>query len=173
MQERSTARRPSKPGVLERPAFLQTHRGVAAGQREFAKLVAEITNGIGALERAGRTEKPVFKQSPGRTIVQLGPVALTVAWHRNTTVASAAEGELLVMYWRGAVVGRSTATPERQLPPQAAAMVVAEEVFVAAAESESDWHWRPSTADGTLRTSAELAEHCVRRLVQEYGQPTH
>ena len=46
--------------------------------------------------------EPVVRRSPARCLVQLGPVALTVAWLQRAQ-GTVADGELLVVVWRGEV----------------------------------------------------------------------
>ena len=152
---------------FERQPYLATHRALAACTREFSRLSTDVVRGAAALHADGvAVEKPVVRQSPGRCIVQLGPVAVTLAWLRST-VDSPADGELLVIVWRGAVAPRGDHIPERAPTPRSAAPAVAlrEESFVAEAESEESWTWRqPKRADAGACSSAELAARCVERL---------
>ena len=104
------------------------------------------------------------RQSPGRCIVQLGSVALTVTW-LNGTAGEVADGELLCIVWRGQVAPRGEHQFERvsQAAP-VAATVVWEQVLLAAATGAADWTWQPKAADTGGWTSAELAAQCVERL---------
>src|SRR5213083_2550684 len=84
------------------PPFLSTPRALAACGREFARLCEGIADEVGASLGEAAPDKVVLRQSPERCIVQVGPAALTVAWLRNNR-DSVAEGELLIILWRGQV----------------------------------------------------------------------
>lgn len=93
-------------------------------------------------------------------------MALTLAWLRHT-LDSAAEGELLVVVWRGLIASRSITASDRtttNCTPVRSATVVWEEVLQAVAVDEPSWLWRPAGADIGGYRSAELAERCVERL---------
>src|SRR3712207_5583806 len=85
-------------GTSDRPGFLASHRALAVCTREVSKLSDAIVDGVEALAARGLVEKPVAKVSPGRTIIQLGPVALTIAWLRST-LDTVADGQLLAIVW--------------------------------------------------------------------------
>lgn len=146
-------------------AFLATHRGQAAFAREYAKLISAIISDATAVGKMDPERVPVIRQSPERVIVQLGPVAATVAWLRKGG-DSAAIGELLVIYWRGTVASRAGDPTEYNsrrkvvVPPT----ILWEETLVAFALTETAWTWR--TAQGNVEgvNSATLAERCIRRL---------
>jgi hypothetical protein len=154
--------------------FLSSHRALAVRGREFERLSAAAVSGVAALHAlaAEPGEKPVVRRSPDRCLVQFGPVALTVAWLRHT-LDTVAEGELLVIVWRGMIApnGRfgsdlttSACTPVRS------ATVLWEEAFRASATDEASWTWRPTNADIGGYCSAELAERCVERLRLAYAE---
>lgn len=156
-----------------RSSFLSSHRATAACARELARLYEAIADGLTAwsdgIARAGdaaaQAEAPVVRRTPERCLVQFGPVALTVAWLQRAQ-ETVAEGELLVVVWRGAVAvhaprgfehtgdraGASSATP------------VWETVLGPIAGSEAEWAWVPAgMADVTL-SSTTLAAQCIQRL---------
>lgn len=152
----------------DRP-FISSHRAVSACTRELAHLVNGVTYGVSTLHASGIHEKAVTRQSPGRCIVQLGPVALTITWLRGT-LGTIAEGELLVAVWQGSVAPPMRREPERA---QAASRVVApsviwEEVLAVAAADEASWVWRAPKADVGGYTSLALADTCVAQLRDAY-----
>ena len=150
--------------------FLASHRALAACTRELARLADDVASGVATLADASPTEKATVRRSPDRCIVQLGPVALTVAWLRGSHDAVAA-GELLVIVWRGAVAPRQQHQPERPVPGPApiGATPLWEQVLTAAGESEDTWQWQPQGDDSVGRcSSAELAVRCVGRLRTAY-----
>jgi hypothetical protein len=153
-----------------RPPFLGSHRALAARAREFGRLSDEVVQGVAALPTANAEEKAVLRQSPDRCIVQLGPVALTVAWLRSTN-DSAATGELLVIVWRGTVAPRNKQhQPERPLkgPAPLPATLLWEQVLTAVADSEASWSWQPRDTELAPCSSTELAARCVEQLRAAY-----
>jgi hypothetical protein len=152
-----------------RPPFLASHRAVAACARELARLSEEIVLGAVALSSTTVEHKAVVRQSPDRCIVQLGPVALTLAWLRSSN-DSVAAGELLVIVWRGAVAPRKELLPERRStrPAPLPATALWEQVLTAVADSEQTWAWQPRAADLGRCSSTELAARCVERLRVAY-----
>jgi len=150
--------------------FLSSHRALAVRSREFERLTTAAVAGVTALHShaAQPVEKPVVRRSPDRCLVQFGPVALTVAWLRHT-LDSVAEGELLVIVWRGMIApsGRfGTDITTTACTPVRSATVLWEEAFKASANDEASWLWRPTGADIGGYRSEELAERCVKRLGQ-------
>ena len=160
-------------GALERPPFLDTHRALAVCAREFARLCDEIVEGVDALYNAGTVEKPVVRQSPIRCIVQLGPMALTIAWLRST-LDSAAKGELLAIVWRGNVAPRAEQHPERKqagaTAPRLPATALWEQVLTATAESEASWAWQTNIPGDAGYSSTQIAAQCVERLRLAYAE---
>jgi hypothetical protein len=149
------------------PAFLASHRAVAACAREFTRLAEEVIERVSTLAAATGDEKAVVRQSPARCIVQLGPVALTLTWLRKT-LDSVADGELLVIGWHGAVAPRGLQTPERApLRAPSAAIALWEELLVAVADNEASWLWRRQGASNGFQ-SATLADGWVERLRLAY-----
>jgi len=156
-----------------RASFIASHRATAACARELARLHDAIADGLEAwgvgTPRAGDdanlADAPVVRRTPERCLVQVGPVALTVAWlqRAHTTVA---DGELLVVVWRGAVAVQPPRGFERTVDRGGAssATPVWETVLTATAESEAEWAWAPvGMADVTL-SSAILAGQCIDQL---------
>ena len=155
---------------LERDAFepqpyLTTHRAQAACSRELGRLMDEVIARVNALRAGGIEDKPVVRQAPDRCIVQLGPVALTIGWLRGA-MESVADGELLVIVWRGMVAPPSHYTPERA--HGGAGLNVAtslwEQVLLPAGQSEAEWNWRSAKSDCEQCDSIALAERCVEQL---------
>ena len=73
-----------------RTSFLSSHRAQAVCTREFARLSEGLVAATKVLAVQTSIEPPTVRLSPDRCIVQLGPVALTVAWLRNGTDVPAA-----------------------------------------------------------------------------------
>lgn len=158
-------------GFTDRPSFLASHRALAICSRELGRLSADVVRGAAMLGAAGVEDKAVERLSPGRCIVQLGPVALTLTWLRST-IDSVADGDLLVIVWRGAVAPRAEHLPERMTtqPHLVAATALWECVFVAAGTNEASWTWQPKDGDGVGYSSTELATHAVERLRLAYEE---
>ena len=167
----------------DRPSFVASHRALAVCTREFGRLTNEVALGLTALHVAGELEKAIVVQSPGRCIVQVGPVALTIAWLRSR-LDVVADGELLVVVWHGAVAPPAARFRERVLkgPTSPAtgtgptAEALWEEVFAVHADSEESWRWQPTKAStaadapSTSYTSAALAARGVERLRLAYAE---
>jgi hypothetical protein len=148
-----------------RTSFLSSHRAQAVCTREFARLSEGLVAATKILAVQTSIEPPTVRLSPDRCIVQLGPVALTVAWLRNGTDVPAA-GQLLCIVWRGVIAPRGEHAPERrgwrQVPatPQA----VWEETCLPSATSEATWHWHPESLEREGYASLELASRCIDQL---------
>ncbi|MCU0617050.1 MAG: hypothetical protein MUD17_08220 [Gemmatimonadaceae bacterium] len=146
-------------------AFLSSHRAVSVCAREIGRLADALADAAASFATANGHEAPTLRRMPDRCIVQLGPVALTVAWLRNGT-DSPANGELLAIVWRGTIAPRGDHLPERlhgrpiAVPP----VGVWEQSFVPSAASESTWHWHPESRDREGFASLELAAYCVHQL---------
>ncbi|HEX2781456.1 MAG TPA: hypothetical protein VHM30_18275 [Gemmatimonadaceae bacterium] len=168
---RSSSERINEDGPGDRQPFLTTYRAVAACTREFGRLIDEVLQGVGAYAMTGIEEKPVVRQSPDRCIVQLGPVALTLAWLQNSR-DSVALGELLVVGWRGAVAKRAEYSPERARTGPAAlpAKELWADVLVARAADEASWVWHIPGNQEERWSSTELAARCVDRLRLAYTE---
>jgi hypothetical protein len=164
-----------------RGLFISSHRANAACARELARLHDAIADGLEAwgvgTPRAGAdadlAHAPVVRRTPERCLVQVGPVALTVAWLQRAH-GTVADGELLVVVWRGAVAVQPPRGFERTVDRTGAssATPVWETVLVANAGSEADWVWmRVGMADVTL-SSAALADQCIDRLRAAHAECT-
>ena len=152
-----------------RQPFLASHKAVAACTREFVRLSREVVDGVAALSGPAAEEKAVIRQSPERCIVQLGPVALTLAWLRSTH-DSVATGELLAIVWRGSVAPRTKHQPERPVagPAPLGATPLWEQVLTPAGDSEATWAWQPRGTEIGLGSSSALAARCVEQLHAAY-----
>lgn len=154
-------------------AFLGSHRGQAAFAREYARLASAVVAGVGHATRDHPELTSVIRQAPERCIVQLGSVALTVAWLRKGPDPSAI-GELLLILWRGTIAQRPgepssfSVKPKKQSPPT----ILWEETLIAAADSEADWTWRPELGDLVGVNSDVLAERAVASLLAIHRDDT-
>jgi hypothetical protein len=171
-------------GLQDRPSFVGSHRALAVCTREFGRLASEVAGSLTALHTAGEMEKALIVQSPGRYIVQVGPVALTIAWLRSR-LDVVADGELLVVVWHGNVAPPAarfrervtkgpTSTSTTGVGPSAESLW--EEVFLVRADSEESWRWELTKAAATIDTagtsfnSTELAARSVERLRLAYAK---
>src|SRR5215472_17094994 len=143
-------------------SFLSTLRALSVCAREFARL----TDGIAELATSSFGDATEFKiairRTPERCIIQVGPSALTVGFIRSRR--DSAEGELLVIYWRGNVAPSVRPQPERATQPTLSAEALSESGYVAEATSEADWMWRSRDEPMNRYTSPALAEVIVDRL---------
>lgn len=152
----------------DRDSFLGSSRSQPACGRELERLATEIARRAASVDPELAGAKAEVRRSPGRCIVQLGPVALTASWLRSRT-DTVSEGRLLIVEWKG-VVARGPElsferTPARPAGPPAT--VVSEETLLADATSEKDWRWRAetdTTGDRALST-LDLAAQCVDSLL--------
>ena len=156
--------------------YTSSFRANAACARELARLYDEITESLGdarVLADAKVAEEPVVRRSPARCLVQLGPVALTVGWLQRAQ-GTVADGELLVVVWRGEVAVRTPQGFERAHQHSGATMATAlwETVLVVSAQSESQWGWAPAGGGEDALSSAALARRCVERLRAAYAECT-
>jgi hypothetical protein len=159
--------------AFDRDHFLSSHRALAACTRELGRLTDEVSKAATALCREVGDDAPEVRQTPGRCIVQLGPVALTISWLRST-VDTVADGRLLVVAWKGTVASGASRLPERSGNVAAARTAEAlwEEVLVVDATSEGDWHWHPENDASQRFDSAALAVRCLlplRAVLQPQG----
>ncbi len=154
---------------FERAPFLLTARALAVCSRELARLNDALVRGVTALHPGSAKDKPVVREAPGRLIVQLGPVALTVTWLRPGH-ATVEDGELLIILWRGAVAPRGEHIPERSPLRRAASSATAlwEQTLRPVATEEATWVWKAAGAKGRSHSSAELGDRCVERLRVAY-----
>jgi hypothetical protein len=148
--------------------YTGSYRANAACVRELARLHEEIVASLTdarVLADANVSAEPVVRRSPARCLVQLGPVALTVAWLQRAQ-GTVADGELLVVVWRGEVAVRTPQGFERahQRSGASSATALWESVLVVSAKSEADWEWAPAGDKGDALSSAALAHLCVDHL---------
>jgi len=158
------------PGA-DRPSFLASHRALAACSRELARLATDVVRAVAALSDMGVDDKPVERLSPHRCIVQLGPVALTLTWLRST-FDTVADGDLLVIGWRGAVAPGGEHLPERTTVRRSpiAPTALWEDVFAAGGTDEASWMWQSKNADARGYSSMELAALSADRLRLAYEE---
>lgn len=152
--------------VRERGAFLGSHRSVAPCLREFETIADEITRRLVSLGEPVSLVKSQVQRAPGRCMIQLGEVALTLSWLPYGSAATS-DGRLMIIQWAGTVRRGTDRTPERgwgQLGP-ASATVLREETLVADATAALEWRWRREGSALHWFTSRELAARCVDRLV--------
>ena len=142
--------------------FLSTLRAMSACGREFARLTDGIAERATSSFGDAIDFKIAIRRTPERCIIQVGPSALTVAFIRNRR--DSAEGELLVIYWRGNVAPSLRQQPERATQPALSAEALSESVYVAEATSEADWMWRSREEPDNNYTSVSLADVIVDRL---------
>ena len=154
-----------------RGSFITSHRATAVCSRELARLHDAIADGLAAWDVA---DAPVVRRTPGRCLVQVGPVALTVAWLQRAQ-GTVADGELLVVVWRGAVAVQAPRGFERTVDRAGAssATPVWETVLVANAESEAEWAWAPAGVADVALSSATLADQCIERLRAAHTECAH
>jgi hypothetical protein len=156
-----------------RGIFITSHRAAAACARELARLHDAIDDGLEAWgvgaahpgDDASLADAPVVRRTPERCLVQVGPVALTIAWLQKAQ-GTVADGELLVVVWRGAVAVQAPRGFERTVDRAGAssATPVWETVLMANAESEAEWAWVPPGVGDRTLSSATLADQCIERL---------
>jgi hypothetical protein len=157
--------------VANKKPYLTTHPAVAASGREFTRLATFVADGIVALHLEDPTHAMKIRRSPYRTIMQVGPVAITVTWLRDRE-NSAAGSELLVAVWRGAIAASGGHQFERPASPAtpATAAIIWEAQYVADAADEISWMWRSAVADEPLLPSSEVAERCIAELVRALAE---
>lgn len=165
---------PSARGLLNEDApykrpFLTSFRAYAACTRELARLGDEVVRGVTSLGPTIQDKKATVRRSPDRCIVQLGPVALTLAWLCGSQDAIAS-GELLVIVWRGAVAPRKEHNYERPTkgPAPLGATPLWEQVLAVGADSEETWLWYPHGDELGGCSSSELALRCLGHLRTAY-----
>jgi hypothetical protein len=151
-------------------AFLASHRATLVCAREVALLLKTVAAGASALNAGGSVERPAVRRSPDRCIVQLGPVAITVAWLPRRQV-SIEDGRLLVILWRGMVAPPTIQYEPERVPTRAvrsSATALGEQTYRPVAASEATWNWKPEGQDHSY-ASADLGERCVEWLRTAYA----
>lgn len=150
--------------VLDREDFLDSHRALAVCAREFDRLADDVAKRVTDLADEAKGLKPDVRRSPGRCIVQLGPVALTLSWLR-TRAETVSQGRLLIVEWHGTVGANGAQEYVNGVPTIAVsqtAKVVRESVFIADANDEKSWTWRREGKTGRKAyRSQELAKSIV------------
>lgn len=150
---------------LARERFLTSHRAIAACAREFGQLAQEVSERAGDLRQEVQIEEePEIRLTPERCIVQVGPVAITIAWLRGP-MDSLLDGRLMIIAWRGTIGRRrfQEMPVRRGTAPTQTAVSIWEEVYVASADEHS-WEWQSETDASQRFGSAELAQRAVARL---------
>jgi hypothetical protein len=153
--------------VLDREDFLDSHRALAVCAREFDRLADDISKRVSDLEDDTKGWKADVRRSPGRCIVQLGPVALTISWLR-TRAETVSQGRLLIVEWNGTVGANGAQEYVNGVPTVAVtqtAKVVRESVFIADANDEKSWTWKREGKTGRKAyRSTDLAKACVSSI---------
>jgi hypothetical protein len=150
--------------VLDREDFLDSHRALAVCAREFDRLADDISKRVLNLQDEEKGLKADVRRSPGRCIVQLGPVALTISWLR-TRAETVSQGRLLIVEWNGTVGANGAQEYVNGVPTVAVtqtAKVVRENVFLPDASDEKSWTWRREGKNGRKAwKSSDLAKSVV------------
>src|SRR5687768_7472137 len=153
--------------VLDREDFLDSHRALAVCAREFDRLAEDIAKRVSDLEDEAKGLKADVRRSPGRCIVQLGPVALTISWLR-TRAETVSQGRLLIVEWNGTVGANGAQEYVNGVPTVAVtqtAKVVRESVFIPDATDEKSWTWKREGKTGRKAyRSADLAKTVVTSI---------
>ena len=153
--------------VLDREDFLDSHRALAVCAREFDRLAEDIAKRVSDLEDEAKGLKADVRRSPGRCIVQLGPVALTISWVR-TRAETVSQGRLLIVEWNGTVGANGAQEYVNGVPTVAVtqtAKVVRESVFIPDASDEKSWTWKREGKTGRKAyRSADLAKTVVTSI---------
>lgn len=152
--------------TLARERFLTSHRAIAACSREFTAFAQEVADRARALRQALMIEEePELRLTPDRCIVQLGPIAITVAWLRGP-LDSLTDGRLLIIAWRGTIARRRfREVPTRRSAPVAeqTAVSIWEETFIPSAD-EHRWEWECESDPSRRYDSTQLAIRCIEQL---------
>jgi hypothetical protein len=153
------------PLIGNREAFLDSARAGSVLTRELDRLIDRIVERMAVIDDDPLLPDSEIRRTPGRLIVQLGPVALTVSWIRGAD-NSIASGRLMVVEWLGTVARGATRVPERIAATNAGhtARVQAEDILAPEATSEADWTWCREAARTERSHSVDLAERCVSSL---------
>jgi hypothetical protein len=153
--------------VLDREDFLDSHRALAVCAREFDRLAEDIAKRVSDLEDEAKGLKADVRRSPGRCIVQLGPVALTISWLR-TRAETVSQGRLLIVEWNGTVGANGAQEYVNGVPTVAVtqtAKVVRESVFIPDATDEKSWTWKREGKTGRKAyRSPDLAKTVVSSI---------
>jgi len=140
----------------QRDSFLASHRAITHLGREFDRLATEVAKRAATVNRDD-TEVPLeVHRVPGRCMVQLGPVALTLSWVR-TRPDTVATGRLMIIEWEGQMARGVAGGGPNPIP-------LRETVLRADATRVEDWQWKSDDVAGYAYDSSELAAHCVDSL---------
>jgi hypothetical protein len=145
--------------------FLRSPRALAACMRELEHLTTGLEKRATTLGDVAAGHKPEVRRSPGRCMVQVGPVALSVSWlpGKPDTVL---EGRLLVIEWEGTVGRGGDADGGRGAPPpMRTATPVREQVLFADATSPGNWRWSPEGGQSEALESTALVDSCIDSLM--------
>jgi hypothetical protein len=149
-------------------AFLRSQRARSACAREVTRVGELVLEGATRLAREYGLPLPDARPSADRSIVQLGPVALSLAWLKVGKADTPDCGQLLAIAWRGVLASRggSTYAPERTVAASRAVAPVAlwEQALTPSATTADDWHWHAQGLDESGHTSDEVAARCVAEL---------
>lgn len=148
-------------------AFLRSQRARGTCAREVQRVGELVLEGAAELARAHALPLPAARPSPDRVLVQLGPVAISLAWLKAGGSEAPAGGELLAIVWKGALAARGGHfAPERVAAPSRAVAPVTlwEQALTPSATTPDDWHWHAHGLDGAGHTSDEVAARCVAQL---------
>lgn len=154
----------------DRDSYLGSHRSGPACSRELERFVDEVVERVETLRDMVEGDI-VVTRGVGRSIIQLGPSALTISWIRSRTDA-VIEGRLMIMEWDGVIRRGNDSIPERapmrqQMTPPT---LLHEEVFVADASTEQNWRWRREGCALGSYTSSDLAERCLASVSTRLGE---
>jgi hypothetical protein len=153
--------------LLDKEDFLDSHRALAVCAREFDRLVDDVSKRVTDLEDEAKGLKADVRRSPGRCIVQLGPVALTLSWLR-TRAETVSQGRLMIVEWNGTVGANGAQEYVNGVPTIAVtqtAKMVRESVFLADASDEKSWTWRREGKNSRKAfRSGELAKTVVSSI---------
>lgn len=146
--------------------FLKSHRAVTACARELEALADATVAEVNSWTSTAQLDKATAKRTPRRCVIQVGPVALSIAWLPPNS-GDLGEGELLVAVWHGVIGVQPQYQFERvtPTPPPSATREVWEEVLHPGVVGTDSWRWLARNQDSDQGvTGAELAAICVAKL---------
>jgi hypothetical protein len=148
------------------PSYTESRRASTRCVRELERLMEDVVMGTKAL---GIAPEPVIRLSPNRCIVQVGPVALTIAWLQNP-MGFVSDGELLIILWDGQVAPAKPARIDTTAFGATARSATAlwEGVYTVAADDPESWAWVEKAKPQSGLNSPELALHCIAQLHEAY-----
>jgi hypothetical protein len=151
----------AEPADAEEPAyrwmdgprpFLEQPRAQGALRKAFDALCAELEPQFDVGREASPDHKLELLKLPNRLIARVDGFGVSFSWlgARSGVVS---EGRLMVIEWNG-LSGRGAAAMKTARP-------VREQVYLAEASGNDDWHWRSDAANGRASTTADLAAEWV------------